>query len=213
MVAKYTDYLEWIDDVKSLDTDFRRLLLREFLLRTPTLEASARSDGWINRFRIHDSDDAETLFEELTTNVRLLRKANRRYAFSAKEVEELLREENLLEGCFWENSSFAVYTVPNDAKKQVESAIDSAVSQNSLLQDKKRQLVKAKYLQVDALFRHIRNAIAHGAFQIKKVDDRHKVCVFQGSSVSGDLSARIVLGEEILREWVASFSRYEQNGV
>ena len=212
-MAKHADYLEWIDDVKSLDTDFGRLLLREFLLRTPTLEASARSDGWINRFRIHDSDDAETLFEELTTNVRLLRNANPRYASSAKEVEDLLQEENLLEGRFWENSSFAVYTVPNDAKKQVESAIKSAVSQNSLLQDKKRQLVKAKYLQVDALFRHIRNAIAHGAFQIKKVDDRHKVCVFQDSSVSGDLSARIVLGEEILREWVASFSRYEQNGV
>ena len=212
-MAKYTDYLEWIDDVKSLDTDFGRFLLREFLLRTPTLEASARSDGWINRFRIHDSDDAETLFEELTTNVRLLRKANPRYASSAKEVEELLRDGGLLEGRFWENAPFAVYTVPNDAKKQVESAIDSAVSQNSLLKDKKKQLVKTKYLQVDALFRHIRNAIAHGAFQIKMVDDRHKVCVFQDSSVSGDLSARIVLGEEILREWVTSFSRYEQNGV
>lgn len=212
-MAKHIDYIEWIDDIDTLDTDLGHLVLREFLLRTPTLEASARSDGWINRFRIHDSDDAEMLFEELTTNVRLLRNVNPRYASSAKEVEKLLREENLLEGRFWESSSFAVYTVPNDAKKQVESAIDSAVSQNSLLQDKKRQLVKAKYLQVDALFRHIRNAIAHGAFQIKKVDDRHKVCIFQDSSVSGDLSARIVLGEEILREWVASFSRYEQNGV
>ena len=212
-MAKHIDYIEWIDDIDTIDTDLGHLLLREFLLRTPTLEASVRSDGWINRFRIHDSDDAETLFEELTTNVRLLRNTNPRYASSAKEVEDLLRVVNLLEGRYWESSSFAVYTVPNDAKKQVESAIDSAVSQNSLLQDKKRQLVKAKYLQVDALFRHIRNAIAHGAFQIKKVDDRHKVCVFQDSSVSGDLSARIVLGEEILREWVASFSRYEQSGV
>ena len=145
-MAKHVDYLEWIDCIDTLDTDLGHLLLREFLLRTPTLEASARSDGWINRFRIHDSDDADTLFEELTTNVRLLRKANRRYAFSAKEVEELLREENLLEGCFWENSSFAVYTVPNDAKKQVESAIDSAVSQNSLLQDKKRPAMSSQDL-------------------------------------------------------------------
>lgn len=212
-MAKHIDYIEWIDDIDTLDTDLGHLVLREFLLRTPTLEASARSDGWINRFRIHDSDDAEALFEELTASVRLLKNANPRYASSAKEVEELLRDGGLLEGCFWENASFAVYTVPNDAKKQVESAIDSAVYRNSLLKDKKKQLVKAKYLQVDALFRHIRNAIAHGAFQIKMIDDRHKVCVFQDSSVSGDLSARIVLGEEILREWVTSFSRYEQNGV
>lgn len=212
-MAKHVDYIEWIDDVDTLDTDLGHLVLREFLLRTPALEVTVLSDGWINRFRIHDSDDAEALFEELTANIRLLKKTNCRYASSAKEVEELLRKENLLKGRFWGNSSFAVYTVPNDVKTQVESAIVSAVSQNSLLKDKKKQLVKAKYLQVDALFRHIRNAIAHGAFQIKMVDDRHKVCVFQDSSVSGDLSARIVLGEEILREWVTSFSRYEQNGV
>ena len=212
-MAKHVDYLEWIDGIDTLYTDLGHLVLREFLLRTPTLEASARSDGWINRFRIHDSDDAEALFEELTASVRLLKNANPRYASSAKEVEELLRDGSLLEGRFWENAPFAVYTVPNDAKKQVESAIDSAVSRNSLLKDKKKQLVKAKYLQVDALFRHIWNAIAHGAFQIKMVDDCHKVCVFQDSSVSGGLSARIVLGEEILRQWVASFSRYEQDGV
>ena len=132
-MAKHIDYIEWIDDIDTLDTDLGYLVLREFLLRTPALEASARSDGWINRFQIHDSDDAEMLFEELTTNVRLLRNANPRYASSAKEVEKLLREENLLEGRFWESSSFAVYTVPNDAKKQVESAIDSAVSQNRRL--------------------------------------------------------------------------------
>lgn len=212
-MAKHIDYIEWIDDIDTLDTDLGHLVLREFLLRTPALEASARSDGWINRFQIHDSDDAEALFESMTEKIKVISSDRYRYASSVDEVARLLQREGLLDGSFWEKGSFAVYAIPNEAKTQVKKAVDSAVATNNMLKSKKSKLIKVKYLQVDALFRHIRNAIAHGAFQIKKVDDRHKVCVFQDSSVSGDLSARIVLGEEILREWVASFSRYEQNGV
>lgn len=212
-MAKHIDYIEWIDDIDTLDTDLGYLVLREFLLRTPALEASARSDGWINRFQIHDSDDAEALFESMTEKIKVISSDRYRYASSVDEVARLLQREGLLDGSFWRKGSFAVYAISNEAKTQVKKAVDSAVATNNLLKSKKSKLIKVKYLQVDALFRHIRNAIAHGAFQIKKVDDRHKVCVFQDSSVSGDLSARIVLGEEILREWVASFSRYEQNGV
>lgn len=212
-MAKHIDYIEWIDDIDTLDTDLGHLVLREFLLRTPTLEASARSDGWINRFRIHDSDDAEALFESMTEKIKVISSDRYRYASSVDEVARLLQREGLLDGSFWEKGSFAVYAISNEAKTQVKKAVDSAVATNNLLKSKKSKLIKVKYLQVDALFRHIRNAIAHGAFQIKMVDNRHKVCVFQDSSVSGDLSARIVLDEEILREWATSFSRYEQNGV
>lgn len=66
---------------------------------------------------------------------------------------------------------------------------------------------------MDALFRHLRNAIAHGAFQIKEMNNGKRTCVFQDSSTSGDLSARVVIGEEKLRGWIVSFRKYEQQGV
>ena len=103
--------------------------------------------------------------------------------------------------------------MPNEAKTQVNKAVEAATDGNTLFKDKKKTLIKDKYLQVDALFRHLRNAIAHGAFQIKEVDSGKRICVFQDASNSGDLSARLVIKEKTLREWIAAFRRYEQQGV
>lgn len=212
-MAKHIDHIEWLDDVETLDTDLGKKVFREFLLCSPALEVSARSDGWISRFGIKDSDDAEILFDELTKDVRVIKSDNSRYATSASEVERLLCAESLLVGDFWNAASFIVYTVPNDAKTQVNKAVKTATDGNTLFKDKKKTLIKDKYLQVDALFRHLRNAIAHGAFQIKEVNSGKRVCVFQDASNSGDLSARLVIKEETLRGWMAAFRRYEQQGV
>lgn len=212
-MAKHIDHIEWLDGVETLETDLGKLVLREFLLYSPALEVSVRSSGWISRFGVNDSDDAEILFTEMMKNVRLFKSYGSRYANSAKEVETLLEANDLLDGNFWEYGSFAVYTVPNDAKTQVSKAIGAAVVKNSALKDKKKKLVKDKYLQMDALFRHLRNAIAHGAFQIKEMNNGKRTCVFQDSSTSGDLSARVVIGEEKLRGWIVSFRKYEQQGV
>lgn len=212
-MAKHIDHIEWLDGVETLETDLGKLVVREFLLCSPALEVSARSSGWISRFGVNDSDDAEILFTEMMKNVQLFKSDGNRYASSVKEVERLLEANDLLDGNFWEYDSFAVYTVPNDAKTQVSKAIDAAVVKNSALKDKKKKLVKDKYLQMDALFRHLRNAIAHGAFQIKEMNNGKRTCVFQDSSTSGDLSARVVIGEEKLRGWIVSFRKYEQQGV
>lgn len=212
-MAKHIDHIEWLDGVETLETDLGKLVVREFLLCSPALEVSARSSGWISRFGVNDSDDAEILFTEMMKNVQLFKSDGSRYASSVKEVERLLEANDLLDGNFWEYGPFAVYTVPNDAKTQVNKAIDAAVVKNSALKDKKKKLVKDKYLRMDSLFRHLRNAIAHGAFQIKEMNDGKRTCVFQDSSTSGDLSARVVIGEEKLRGWIASFRRYEQQGV
>lgn len=212
-MAKHIDHIEWLDNVETLDTDLGKTVIREFLLCSPALEVSARSEGWISRFGINDSDDAEILFNELTRGVRVVKSAGCRYATSTSEVERLLCAEGLMGGEFWNTASFIVYTVPNDAKTQVNKAVAAATDGNTLLKDKKKALVKDKYLQVDALFRHLRNAIAHGAFQIKEMHPGRRICVFQDASNSGDLSARLVIKEKTLREWIAAFRRYEQEGV
>mgnify|MGYP004646247385 FL=1 len=212
-MAKHINHIEWLDNVDTLDTDLGKTVFREFLLCSPALEVSARSKGWISRFGINDSDDAEILFDELTRDVRVIKSDGSRYATSASEVERLLCTEGLIAGEFWNAASFIVYTVPNEAKTQVNKAVEAATDGNTLFKDKKKTLIKDNYLQVDALFRHLRNAIAHGAFQIKEVDSGKRICVFQDASNSGDLSARLVIKEKTLREWIAAFRRYEQQGV
>lgn len=212
-MAKSEDYLEWITTLDTSDTGFIHFLFKEFLINSPALEVSARSKGWITRFAIKDSDDAEILFDSLTENLTILTSNKQRCASSSTEVERLLIDNNCLNGSFWNNKPFVVYTIPNEAKSQVAIAISNSTENNSTLKESKKKLVKAKYQQVDALFRHIRNALAHGSFQPKRIDSRHKVCIFQDSSNSGDLSARMVISEEMLRSWTSKFENYETNGV
>ena len=212
-MAKSEDHLEWIAALDTSDTDFVQFLLREYLINSPALEVSARSKGWITRFGIKDSDDAEILFDSLTENLTVLTSNKQRCASSSTEVERLLVDNNCLNGSFWNNKPFVVYTIPNEAKSQVATAISNSIENNSALKESKKKLVKAKYQQVDALFRHIRNALAHGSFQPKRIDSRHKVCIFQDSSNSGDLSARMVISEEMLRSWASQLAKYETNGV
>ena len=212
-MAKSEDHLEWIAALDTSDTDFVQFLLREYLINSPALEVSARSKGWITRFGIKDSDDAEILFDSLTENLTILTSNKQRCASSSTEVERLLVDNNCLNGSFWNNKPFVVYTIPNEAKSQVATAISNSTENNSALKESKKKLVKAKYQQVDALFRHIRNALAHGSFQPKRIASRHKVCIFQDSSNSGDLSARMVISEEMLRSWASQLAKYETNGV
>lgn len=212
-MAKSEDHLEWITTLDTSDADFIHFLFKEFLINSPALEVSARSKGWISRFGIKDSDDAEILFDSLTENLTVLTSNKQRCASSSTEVERLLVDNNCLNGSFWNNKPFVVYTIPNEAKSQVATAISNSIENNSALKESKKKLVKAKYQQVDALFRHIRNALAHGSFQPKRIDSRHKVCIFQDSSISGDLSARMVISEEMLRSWASQLANYETNGV
>ena len=212
-MAKSKDYLDWISPLEESDPSFLYFLMKEFLIKSPALDVSVRSNGWITRFGVNDSDDAEVLFDTLTEGINCFTSKKSRYANSASEVERLLRENRCLTGPFWIEKQFAVYTIPNDVKSQVGSAIDTASKSNAALKGAKRKLIKDKYLQMDALFRHIRNSLAHGSFQPRLIDERHKVCIFQDSSVSGDLSARIVLKEETLRKWTNCFQKFEKEGV
>ena len=77
-MAKHIDHIEWLDNVDTLDTDLGKTVVRELLLCSPALEVSARSEGWISRFGINDSDDAEILFNELTRDVRVVKSAGYR---------------------------------------------------------------------------------------------------------------------------------------
>ena len=212
-MAKSEDHLEWITALDTSDTDFVQFLLREYLINSPALEVSARSKGWITRFSIKDSDDAEILFNSLMKNLKVLSNNRQRYASSSAEVEELLIDNNCLYGSFWNEKPFVIYTIPYEAKSQVAAAISNSIERNSTLKESKKRLVKAKYQQVDALFRHIRNALAHGSFQPMMVGPRHRVCIFQDSSTTGDLSARMVIDEETLRSWASLFVKFETNGV
>ncbi len=144
-MAKHIDHIEWLDNVDTLDTDLGKTVVRELLyvvLLSKYLLLDRGMDFYVDFSGINNSDDAEILFNELTRDVPVVKSAGYRYATSAGEVERLLCAEGLMSGEFWNAASFIVYTVPNDAKTQVNKAVPAATDGNTLLKDKKKALVK-----------------------------------------------------------------------
>lgn len=215
MGASYYGNLGWLNSDPSSLRDVPRYVIDELLIGSPALEVSVRSEGFINRFNLKDSDDAETLFEELTEGLRVLTSSNRRYATNADEVESLLNSNGLMNGKFWTRGEFVVYTIPNDTKQQVKTLVSKLSENNVGLKNQKQKLIQDKFQCLDALFRHIRNSLAHGSFQMMEVQGA-KVMIFQDGNQSSSfrqISSRMVISEDRLSKWRTLFRRLEIEGI
>ena len=204
--------LDWLDDSRDSTRLLDSIIIQEFLLGTPALDVSYRSRGFINRFAIKDSADAETLFAYLMDGVNYFPNNSLGYASSASEVEKLLEERDLLDGRFWLRGEFAVFVVSSRTKTQVSSIVEQMSSNNHGLKAQKRKLVKKKFELVDSLFRHIRNSLAHGSFQVVATDAGDAI-ILQDSNEKGEVSSRMVFRISRLQEWITEFRRFEATGV
>lgn len=212
MSLVHRDNLQWLEQCNKPLSDIPIQIIEELLVKSPALETTVQSDGFISRFSVADSDDAEVLFQYLLNGVAFYASDTKRYASSADEVERLLSDHGLVAGDFWQSGEFAVYTVPSKAITQVNHAVEQLCASNTSLKEQKKTLIKDKYLQVDALFRHIRNSFAHGAFQIKTVDGE-KYLILQGCNTNGYVSSRMVLKTSRFESWITDFYRFERKGV
>lgn len=215
MGASYYDHLEWIENnIMSLE-GIPRFIFDEFLINTPALEVSARSTGFIDRFRIKDSDDAEVLFRELTEGIEVFTSSKLLFASSSDEIERILIENGLLDGEFWKKGEFIIFTIPSETKRQVKALVEELSHSNVGLKDQKQKLIQNKLQRVDALFRHIRNSLAHGAFQVVAVDGVDMMILQDGSSSQAirQISSRMVVSMNRLANWRTLFRRLEVEGV
>lgn len=211
MTLVHVNNIDWVEKSRESIELLDASIIREFVLRTPAIDVSCRSEGFIARFRLKDSADAEVLFDHLLDGVDYY-PGKGECASSAEEVEKILEHNQLKTGEFWSRSEFAVFTVSSFTKRQVSSVVDSMLEENIGLKDQKRKLVKKKFQLVDSLFRHIRNSLAHGSFQVKECDSR-KVLILQDSNENGEVSSRMVLNVSRLLSWITDFYRFEVTGV
>lgn len=211
-MASHKDNLQWLIPTQHPMRGIPQSVFEELLVKSPALEVSVRSQGFIDRFGIGDSADAEIFFNHLTDGVLCLKSKGDRFASSADDVEDLLAEKGLLSGEFWLQGEFMVFTVSRETKSQVREFVKRLSESNKGLKNQKKELIQVKFSQVDSLFRHIRNALAHGAFRFVRVGNEEYV-IFQDANKEGMMSARIVLKLARLESWITEFCRLERVGV
>ena len=200
-------HIEWVDEVRFRNLNsFDAELIAEFLIGTPALGVSAQSQGFADRYGIKTSDDAEALFNELMKGVE------NKVAGDAAELAKMLTSSNRLSGEFWTLGEFAFFSIGNPSTVAANNFADAVVNSNSAIADQKKQLVKNKISKLDALFRHLRNSLAHGSFNSFAANGS-RIYVFQDANTKGDISARICISESNLRRAITTLRRCEAIGV
>ena len=157
------DYLGWIPEDCHLDEN-RAWIVEKYLLKSLAVGASKRSRGFIDELEIRHSSSAEALLKRLESD-------DFRFDFknNAHEVESYVVE---LEGLPWELGEYYVCT-RSDKKALIDavSELDEYIAvDSSSLADEGLPQIKERFREVDAVFRHLRNAIAHGCFRYEAGD-------------------------------------------
>lgn len=201
------DHISWVNTKRfRKPEDFDQQLLAEFLLGTPAVDVSAQSAGFIQRFKCNSSDDAEALFIAMTEGVDVMK------VDTANELALELRATDRLEGGFWETGEFAVFVTGNTSAKVADEFAKTTIDPSSAIFDTKSRLIKRKIAQLDAFFRHIRNALAHGSFN-SFATESGQVYAFQDANPAGYISARICLSEKRLKSIITTIHRCEIEGI
>ena len=199
-------HIGWLPEDTYRDKTFG-LLIRELLIRTPALDTSFRSDGFVERFHLKNVSDALTLYAYLTDGVEVAKAFD-----SAGDLAEDLKDRHWDGDDFWQDDEFIAMVIPSDTKKGVSAAV-GRLPQNTALYEEKRK-VTIKYFNLDdAIFKHIRNSLAHGLFGKFETPKGAVVYAFQDSNTNHAVSARMVLSEERLKDWITRFHVMEQKGV
>ena len=199
-------YMEWF----SPDTPFEdcKKYVEYFLINTPALETSCRSEGWITRYKIDESDSIDGLFEFLTEGINYYHSENSNFAESSKELVEILEKNNKLYGEFWEGQDFIIFAKPTKDYNQIKKLVEQKKNIPLIIESNVKGIYKYRFQQLNSLFTHLRNALAHGAFCKKQSKKGYKY-IFQDFNKDGNLRARIVVKEQTLDRWISTLTELE----
>ena len=137
-------------------------LYERYLLSSPAIGASIRSSGFIGDLGITTSTLAEEWLRVLDSERSIIQFFESAALLEKRAIE--LQESNLL---FGPNQ---YYLCTRSEKRQLIKAVEQldeySTSASSKLGKRATKLIMRRYYEVDSVYRHIRNALAHGCFEL-----------------------------------------------
>lgn len=188
----------WVSKNDFVISDEVKCLFEWFVLGTPAIGVSKRSEGFIKYISITTTLDAESLFSYLTDNEKI-----EITVFDASsDLESAVKAKEMVRSEFWEEGEFVYFvrTENEEANKQIKELEEYRSAEQSALMHEQTSIIKRRFFNIDALFRHMRNALAHGCFV--EFDRQGSVSYFMFDiNQYGKLSATISISFSRLRSW------------
>ena len=175
-----------------------QLYLQRFVAETEAIDSTRQTGGFIDDLSIYTTERASSFFLQM----RLGESICFRTFEDPNRLGKALREDDLAADSFFETSSEFVYLCNSSS-----SALTKRIANLKEFQPdaprkhgKKRQN-KSEFRRLDALFRHLRNAFAHGQYKRIERHDGTVVWALQDSNSRGRVTARFLLNEKTLDSW------------
>lgn len=137
-------------------------LYERYLLASPAIGASIRSSGFISDLGITTSALAEEWPRILDPEDNIIQFFESAASLEKRAIE--LQSNNLL---FGPNQYYlCTRSEKSQLIKTVEKLDEYSASASSKLGKKATKLIMRRYYEVDSVYRHIRNALAHGCYEL-----------------------------------------------
>ena len=201
--APTIDIAPWVKVNDFKLTDEAKKLFEWFVLGTPAIGVSQRSSGFIEYAHVNTTLTAEALFAALQKNGPAICVYD-----SSAELRTEISKIQKLNTTFWFTGECA-HMVKGDndgAKNEIKKLSDFILASNSALKKEQTSIVHRRFLNIDTLFRHIRNALAHGCYFQFCLDSQPYFFLFDLNQY-GELSAVFSLSYSRLLDWHKQIER------
>lgn len=156
------------------------LIIQNFLLKSLAYNTTHMTDSFINTFGINNATEAEALRDRIMQSIDMKIK----FHDTAKKLEESLH--NMENSTPWLGGEFYECVICKNSELEKKlNYMQNHKKNNSRLEVEVNKITKIRYFEVDTIYRHIRNALAHGCFRITR---NNKVFIFDLND-KGSLSA------------------------
>lgn len=191
------DYSTWSIRPDHLDKSMV-LLYERFLLGSLATGASMMSLGFIDALHLSNSSLAQGYLTRLAKGGCKIE-----FKENAADVEAVIEGfgcdpwDDSLSTCFIGTRSEKVETL-----ERIKALPEYAQSEGSNLSEETTPLIKRRFIEVDSVYRHLRNALAHGCFrQIEQEGDIEDKLFLFDIDKNDSVSCCALLNKEILDSW------------
>ena len=178
-------------------------LFEWYVLGTPAINVSKRSKGFIQAAHIDTTLAAEAFFNSLNENAFSIQVLD-----NSSDLETKINELQKHNSEFWLDGELALMVRGDkaDAVKAVKQLSEYRRAEASALKTEQTTIVIRRFLNIDTLFRHIRNALAHACFFEFELNTEQAIFMFDLNQ-SGNLSAVFSLSISRLQTWHTQLER------
>lgn len=206
---KADGYSKWIPP--EINEENILWILNEYVIKTPSYGTSKKSRDLFNFYGYTDAQEYKNLYDELLKNMDT---DNVAFCNSYEDLKNSILNHPIM--CFLDATPIPTaevvlcYAGSNSEDKLFKNCfpelkVDAKGKKN--LERQSEAEFNRNIVYIDKLFAHIRNAFAHGSFA-DVVYNGETYFFLQDENNNGYISARMLLKETTLKEWLCVLERH-----